>query len=126
MNRPWKGSVHVFPPLDLVYMFALKLLAELDGGGVTRAALLAPIDVTDHWLDLVLADERLSVVVIDNGRRKYRLGGTTDTWTSDRRMALYLFGIEEPAAGLLAELGRWGYVLFANGYAGAPIMASTS
>ncbi len=43
--------------------------------------------------------------------------------------ALYLFGIDgidQPAAGVLAEFGRWGHVLFANGYAGAPIMVSTS
>ena len=64
--------------------------------------------------------------MIDNGRRKYRLGGTTNTWTPDGRMALYLFGIDEPAAGVLAEFGRWGHVLLANDYAGAPIMASTS
>ena len=32
----------------------------------------------------------------------------------------------EPAACLLAEFGQWGHVLFANGYTGAPTMASTS
>ena len=57
---------------------------------------------------------------------QYRLGGTADTWTPACRMALYLFGIDQPAAGVLAEFGRWGHVLLANGYAGAPIMASTS
>ena len=41
-------------------------------------------------------------------------------------MALYVFGIDEPAAGLLAGFGQWEHVLFANGYTAAPIMASTS
>ena len=57
---------------------------------MTRAALLAPLDLTDSWLDRVLADDRLRVVVIENGRRQYRLGGITDTWTSACRMALYV------------------------------------
>ena len=106
--------------------FALKVLDELDAGLVPRAALLALLDLTDRWLDRVLAHDRLRVVVIENGRRQYRFGGTTDTWTPACRMALYVFGIDEPAAGLLAGFGQWGHVLFANGYTGAPIMASTS
>ena len=84
------------------------------------------MDLTDSGLDRVLADNRLHVVVIENGRRQYRLGGTADTWTPACRMARYLFGIDEPAARVLAEFGRWGHVLLANGYAGAPIIASTS
>ena len=28
--------------------------------------------------------------------------------------------MHSPAAGLLTEFGRWGHVLLANGYAGAP------
>ena len=120
LKRPWKGAVHVFPPLDRVPAFALKLLDELDGGGVPQAALLAPLDLTDSWLDRVLAHDRLRVVVIENGRRQYGLGGPADTWTPACRMALCLFGINEPAAGLLTEFGRWGHVLLANGYAGAP------
>ena len=126
LKRPWKGSVHVFPPLDRVPAFALKVLDELDACRVPRAALLAPFDLTDSWLDRVLAHDRLRVVVIENGRRPYRLGGTAETWTPACRMTLYLFGIDESAAGLLAGFGRWGHVLFANGCAGAPIMASTS
>ena len=47
LKRPWKGSVHVFPPLDRVPAFALKVLDELDAGRVPRAALLAPVDLTD-------------------------------------------------------------------------------
>ena len=47
LKRPWKGSVHVFPPLDRVPAFALKVLDELAAGRVTRAALLAPFDRTD-------------------------------------------------------------------------------
>ena len=126
LKRPWKGSVHVFPPLDRVPAFALKVLDELDSGRVARAALLAPLDLTDSCLDRVLADDRLRVVVIENGRRKYRLCGTADTWTPACRMALYVFGIDQLATGVLTEFGRWGHVLFANGYTGAPIMASTS
>ncbi len=126
LKRPWKGSVHVFPPLDRVPAFAPKVLDELDAGRVPRATLLAPFDLTDSWLDRVLAHDRLRVVVIENGRRPYRLGGTAETWTPACRMALYLFGIDESAAGLLARFGRWGHVLRANGYTGAPIMASTS
>ena len=126
LKQPWKGSVQVFPPLDRVPAFALKVLNELDGGRVTRAALLAPLDLTERWLERVLADDRLRVVVIENGRQQYRLGGTADTWTPACRMALYVFGIDEPAAGVLTEFGRWGHVLLANGYAGAPMLASTS
>ena len=126
LKRPWKGSVHVFPPLDRVPAFALKVLDELAAGRVTRAALLASFDLTDSWLDRVLAHDRLRVVVIENGRRQYPFGGITDTWTPAYRMALYVFGIESPAACLLAEFGQWGHVLFANGYTGAPTMASTS
>ena len=48
LKRPWKGSVHVFPPLDRVPAFVLKVLDELDAGRVTRAALLAPFDLTDR------------------------------------------------------------------------------
>ena len=92
MKRPWKGSVHVFPPLDRVPAFALKVLDELAAGRVTQAALLAPFDLTDSWLDRVLAHDRLRVVVIENGRRQYPFGGTTDTWTPAYRMALYVFG----------------------------------
>ena len=47
LKRPWKGSVHVFPPLDRVPAFVLKVLDELDAGRVTRGALLAPFDLTD-------------------------------------------------------------------------------
>ena len=79
-----------------------------------------PLDLTDSWLDRVLAHDRLRVVVIENGRRLYRLGETADTWKPACRMALYLFGLDEPTAGLLAEFGRWGHVLLANGYAGVP------
>ena len=68
----------------------------LAAGRVTRAALLAPFDLTDSWLDRVLAHDRLRVVVIENGRRQYPFGGTTDTWTPAYRMALYVFGIESP------------------------------
>ena len=96
LKRPWKGSVHVFPPLDRVPAFALKVLDELAAGRVTRAALLAPFDLTDSWLDRALAHDRLRVVVIENGRRQYPFGGTTDTWTPAYRMALYVFGIESP------------------------------
>ena len=120
LKRPWKGAVHLFPPLDRVLAFALKVLDELDSGRVARAALLAPLDLTDSWFDRVLAHDRLRVVVIENGRRLYRLGETADTWKPACRMALYLFGLNEPTAGLLAEFGRWGHVLLANGYAGVP------
>ena len=126
LERPWEGAVYAFPPLDRVPTFALKVLGELDRGRVARAALLAPFDLTDSWLDRVLAHDRFRVVVIENGRRPYRLGGTAETWTPACRMAQYLFGIDESAAGLLAGFGRWGHVLRANGYTGAPLVASTS
>ena len=69
LKRSWRGSVHVFPPLNRVPAFALKVLDELDAGRVPRAALLALFDLTDRWLDRVLAHDRLRVVVIENGRR---------------------------------------------------------
>ena len=120
LTRPWKGSVHVFPPQDSVSAFVVKLLEELDAGRVTRAALLAPLDLTESWPDRILAHERLSLVVIDNGRGRYRLEGTTDTRTPAGRMTLFLFGINEPAAGLLDKLGAWGHVLLANGRGATP------
>ena len=43
LKRPWKGAVHVFPPLDRVPAFAVKVPDELDSGRVARAALLAPL-----------------------------------------------------------------------------------
>ena len=109
-----------FPPQDSVSAFVVKLLEELDAGRVTRAALLAPLDLTESWPDRILAHERLSLVVIDNGRGRYRLEGTTDTRTPAGRMTLFLFGINEPAAGLLDKLGAWGHVLLANGRGATP------
>ena len=52
------GRGYAFPPLGRVVPFALKVLDELNGGRVARAALLAPLDLSDSWLDRVLARRR--------------------------------------------------------------------
>ena len=41
------GRGYAFPPLGRVVPFALKVLDELNGGRVARAALLAPLDLSD-------------------------------------------------------------------------------
>lgn len=109
--RSWKGKVYLRPRLDQVAQCADRLLADLDAAGVTRAALLAPTDLTEPWFHRALAHEQLSVVVLEHGRRTPPPRGAREAGTARGRTGLFVFGVSEPPRAFIEAFGAWGHVL---------------
>ena len=107
----WRGKVYLHPRLDQVAQCADRLLADLDAAGVTRAALLAPTDLTEPWFHRALAHERLSVVVLEHGRRTPSPRGARKAGTARGRTGLFVFGVSEPPRAFIEAFGTWGHVL---------------
>lgn len=110
-TRSWKGKVYLRPRLDEVAQSADRLLADLDAAGVTRAALLAPTDLTEPWFHRALAHERLSVVVLEHGRRTPSPRGAREAGAARGRTGLFVFGVSEPPRTFIEAFGTWGHVL---------------
>ena len=109
--RSWRGKVYLRPRLDQVAQCADRLLLDLDAAGVTRAALLAPTDLTEPWFHRVLAHEHLSVVVLEHGRRTPPPPGVREAGTARGRTGLFVFGVSEPPRTFIEAFGTWGHVL---------------
>ena len=107
----WSGNVYLRPRLDQVARCADRLLSDLDAAGVTRAALLAPTDLTEPWFHRALAHARLSVIVLEHGRRTPQPRGATRTRTARTRTGLFVFGVSEPHPAFIEAFGTWGHVL---------------
>ncbi len=107
----WSGKVYLRPRLDQVARCADRLLSGLDAAAVTRAALLAPTELTEPWFHRALAHEHLSVVVLEYGRRSPRPRGAAETGTSRGRTGLFVFGVSEPPPAFIEAFGTWGHVL---------------
>ena len=107
----WRGKVYLRPRLDQVARCADRLLADLDAAGVTRAALLAPTDLTEPWFHRALAHEHLSVVVLEHGRRTAPPRGAREAGPARGRTGLFVFGVSEPPRTFIEAFGTWGHVL---------------
>lgn len=110
-TRSWRGRVYLRPRLDQVARCADRLLLDLDAAEVTRAALLAPTDLTEPWFHRALAHERLSVVVLEHGRRTPPPRGAREAGTARGRTGLFVFGVSEPPRTFIEAFGTWGHVL---------------
>lgn len=108
---PWSGTVYLRPRVGQVEEFADRLLAGLDAGRVSRAALFAPTDLTAIWLHRVLAHDRLSVVVLEDGRPSLQPRRVADERPAYGGMGLFLFGTGMPARAFFETIGSWGHVL---------------
>ncbi len=106
----------VFPPLALAPAFASKLESELRAGNVSRAALLAPADLSREWAGRLLRMPQLSALAVQHGRQPFEVSGDSRKLRVPGAMAVYLFGLGgAPVAGgrdpLVQNLGVWGHVL---------------
>ncbi len=116
LSLAWRGAVWVFPPLALAPAFASKLESELRAGNVSRAALLAPADLSREWAGRLLRMPQLSALAVQHGRQPFEVSGDSRKLRVPGAMAVYLFGLGgAPAAGgrdpLVQNLGVWGHVL---------------
>ena len=107
---PWSGTVVIRPRVGQIAKSADRLLSDLDAGRVTRAALLATMDMTAKWLHRVFAHDCLSVVVLEDFRRSIQPRGVTDR-TAHGGMGLFVFGAPQPAQAFFDAVGSWGHVL---------------
>ena len=107
----WNGKVYLRPRPDQVAQCADRLLSGFDAAEVTRAALLAPTDLTEPWFHRALANERLSVVVLERGRRTPPARGAKKTGTARGRTGLFVFGVSKPPPAFIEAFGTWGHVL---------------
>ena len=110
LKQTWKGSVWVFPPLDLAAPFAEKLMSELRSGGVGRGALLVPADLTTDWAQKLVRQPSFTGLVLETAREPYEVAGGSPGVRCPP-MALYLFGIDALPAKYVESVGLWGRVL---------------
>ncbi len=127
LSLAWRGAVWVFPPLALAPAFASKLESELRAGNVSRAALLAPADLSRDWAGRLLRMPQLSALAVQHGRQPFDVSGDSRKLRVPGAMAVYLFGLGgAPAAGgrdpLVQNLGVWGHVL--RNVAGQPAQSA--
>ena len=96
LGKPWTGTCYVFPPPALAAGFASKLVGEMVAGRVTKAAFHAPAALDEEWAGLLMGDPRFSGLVVAAERERYELedGGAV---TAGRRMATFLFGVDQPS-----------------------------
>ena len=110
-TQRWSGTVYLRPRVGQVAGFVDRLLADLNAGQVSRAALLAPTDLTAPWFHRVLADDRLSVVVLEGGRSLLQPGGVADEHPACGGAGLFVFGPGLPPEAFFEAVGNWGHVL---------------
>ena len=127
LSLAWRGAVWVFPPLALAPAFASKLEGELRAGNVSRAALLAPADLSRDWAGRLLRVPQFSALAVQHGRQPFEVSGDSRKLRVPGAMAVYLFGFgDAPAAGggdaLVHQFGVWGHVL--RSVAGQPAQSA--
>ena len=96
LGKPWTGTCYVFPPPALAAGFASKLVGEMVAGRVTKAAFHAPAALDEEWAGLLMSDPRFSGLVVAAERERYELEDGTAV-TAGRRMATFLFGVDQPS-----------------------------